>query len=307
MATSSIPWKQFGKLHDNRTLEEYFHDREYKHGDYCHYTKLSVIDSILSHREFWLNSVTDFNDENDAKQFTDPKSRFYSLCFSTGVNENLSLWYLYSGIDGQGGRLRLTKAFVNKLIERDSKYSLYEVKKDVFGRKEKVRKVMDLIKNENMILTFRDILYYKIKNNEMVDLKYNTMTNYNFSSREFSHYLSQHSGFCKGLIWYYEKETRLLVELTGSALSQLEEDKSYIVTLQFNDKIYHQLKLDLAPEIKEISDITDKYSGIQKFLFDTSHVGLSAYSGTLKMNLCTECDTRCDEKCDKRKIGGATE
>ena len=49
-----------------------------------------------------------------AKQFDEPKCN-YSLCFSTGVNENLALWYLYSGMNGKGGRIRFTSNKVKKV------------------------------------------------------------------------------------------------------------------------------------------------------------------------------------------------
>lgn len=298
MGRSTISWEQFGKLKDFRSVEEYLLGREYGHGEYCHYTRLSVINSILSNQEFWLSNVNGFNDKKDKEHFAEPRSRYYSLCFSTGVNENLSLWYLYAGMDGQGGRLRLTKNCVKKLIETGA-YALYEIKEDKTGAKEKVRKVADLIPSENMRLTFRDILYYKEAANGGVDLKYNTMTNRDFPSNEFATYRSQYSGFCKGLIWYYEKETRLLIELTGSALNQLENGKKYIVTLRFHDAIYRQIKLDFAPEIENIESTMSQYCGIKKFTIDTSHTKLSKYAGTLKMDLC--------KKCDKRKNDGSAQ
>lgn len=117
-------WHDFDNLETADQLTDYLDGREFTHGSYCHYTRLGIIDSILSNNTFQMSCVAGFNDKIDAEQFKDPR-RFYSLCFSTGVNENLSLWYLYSGMQGHGGRIRFTANSVKKLIQ-SSTYELWE-------------------------------------------------------------------------------------------------------------------------------------------------------------------------------------
>ena len=79
-------WHDFDNLETADQLTDYLDGREFTHGSYCHYTRLGIIDSILSNNTFQMSCVAGFNDKIDAEQFKDPR-RFYSLCFSTGVNE----------------------------------------------------------------------------------------------------------------------------------------------------------------------------------------------------------------------------
>ena len=85
-------WKDFGKIRTCKDLEAYLSGREYSHGDYCHYTGIDTINKILEGKTFWLTSVTGFNDTLDTEQFGEAGGDYFSLCFSTGVNEILPLW-----------------------------------------------------------------------------------------------------------------------------------------------------------------------------------------------------------------------
>lgn len=162
-------FNQFGELSSIEHLNEYL-VREYRHTEYVHYTKLGVLDSILKSKSFWVSPVTEFNDKKDTEQF-DEGRRYYSLCFSTGTNENLALWYLYSGMDGKGAAISFDKKQIKKVVET-TEYLLYECDND----KKPIRKICALNK-ENSEIKFKDVLYFKNERNEKMFLKYNTMTN----------------------------------------------------------------------------------------------------------------------------------
>jgi hypothetical protein len=120
-------YRDFKKLRRKDDLCEYIEKRNYNHGEYCHYTSLSVIDSILKNREFWLSCVNNFNDKKEVEGFENMgKKSYYSLCFATGVNENLSMWYLYSGLSGKGGRIRFKKSTALKEIFKNAKFMIFE-------------------------------------------------------------------------------------------------------------------------------------------------------------------------------------
>jgi len=287
----NIPWNQFGKLQNERELSKYFADREYTHGDYCHYTRIRGLNGILERKEFRLGCVSRFNDKLDTKQFGDESNLYYALCFSTGVNENLALWYLYAGMDGRGARIRLTKSIVRKLID-NARLSLCEIIRNEKGEEISCEKVLDLTNSVDVELKFKDVLYSLIDSQSHgVKLKYNTMTNYNISQQEFNSYRKKNRGFMKGLIWYYEKETRLLAKLKGSAAELvLNTGKEYVIQLGFDDTIYKNIAVDFAPEISDISSVVEGNDGIRKFVYGTSNTKLSDYVGTVKMDLCGKCD-----------------
>ena len=108
-------------------------------------------------------------------------------------------------------------------------------------------------------------------------------------------------GFCKGLIWYYEKETRLLIHLKGEAEKALENGKNYVITLSFDEELKKSFKITFAPEIADINEILQLtgYSAIKSFFDESSRVMPSVYRGSVKMDLCRTC-TRCDS-CESKK------
>lgn len=284
-------WNQFGKLYTCQDLEDYLTGREYTHSQYFHYTKLDVVDSILKNRKFWLSNVGGFNDTVDIEQFGKGPVPYFSLCFSTGIHENLPLWYLYSGLNGRGARIGFTKTGIKKLVEK-GKYSLW-----LFGpdKDQNGKEIMSLEDGKTMKLLFRDVIYAQTGDSKgKCALKYNTMTNYKIANEEFENYRKENRGFQKGLIWYYEKETRLLVELLGDAKKEWEEkskENTIRVVLSFDETLLRHTRITLAPNIA-LSDkdavLKDK-EGICRLLKKTAAVQLSQYAGTINMGLCDHC------------------
>lgn len=294
-------WNEFPDLRTCEDLTDYFEDRALTHKEYCHYTKVATIERILESRSLRLSCVEDFNDKCDKKQFGNEQEQkyYYSLCFSTGSTENLSLWYLYSGVDGHGGRISFTKARIKKMIH-SSQYYLYEID----GKsKAEIKEVMPLKENDTMKLCFRDVIYsqYQGKN---VRLKYNTMTNNDFLSEEFKKYKTENAGIFKNLVWYYEKETRLLVELTGKAREAIDTGKKYAVKMSFPEDFEDKwLKIKFAPEVNDgiYFKIIRTNKKIYNFLKNTSNVKLSDNAGEVEMKLCEKCEHSCFKECKNRQ------
>lgn len=282
----NIAWNQFSKIDSYAWLSEYFayEERPYRHNAFCHYTSLSAIDKIIGENKLWLGSVKKFNDKRDAEQFTTPE-KYFSLCFSTGINENLSLWYMYGGMDGKGSRIRLTPSCVKKLV-RDSNYELHEL----VSKEEGESKMIKVLSPSDFEKTFDDVIYCGHKPAQgYYDLKYNTMTNYQVPEGDFERFSKERLGFQKGLIWYYEKETRLLLKISDDVASLLDANKCYIIIMRFNEQTKKQFKIDLAPEFKSVSDGIIRYENIQSFVSDTSRVALSKHAGECEMDFCRKC------------------
>ena len=161
---------------------------------------------------------------------------------------------------------------------------------------------VELEPGNDMDLEFRDMVYVREpEGNEACSLKYNTMTNYQVPKEEFRKYQENHCGFCKGLIWYYEKETRLLARVKGEAKARLDEwreadrdipDISYRIELSFDEALMKRMKIMLAPNIREdeIAGILSGYVGIQSLLKLASPLQPSGYAGTVQFHLCKNCE-----------------
>ena len=68
------------------------------------------------------------------------------------------------------------------------------------------------------------------------------------------------------------------------------QDKNEIVKviLEFDDKIYKDISLDFAPEIKDFEK-PYTFPCIKNFINSTSKANLSKYHGKIKMNICAKC------------------
>ena len=161
------------------------------------------------------------------------------------------------------------------------------------------------LKPTDIDVKFEDVLYYRVhEGTNKVDLKYNTMTNYSIPMDEFKIYQQEHTGFLKGLIWYYEKETRLLIKLRGAVADSIRNrvkdiergEIKYKIELSL-ETIYPKIIIDFGPEMDSLDDcwhLTSgkEFNGIRDFIYSTSRTHLSSYKGTIKMNLCQKCDKR---------------
>lgn len=286
---------KFSNLSKCDDLIDYFNAQACTNTQYCHYTKISTIEKILDKSSFRLSCVSDFNDECDKRQFGDDKAKkyFYALCLSRSKSENLALWYLYSGMDGQGGRICFSFYHIKRIIE-ESTYELFEfdtTKKEVVGLG------MNLEKGITMDLRFQDVVYFQ-NQNKYVHLKYNIWTNRDKILREdFEKYKMLNMGFCKNTIWCYEKESRLLVELKGKAREKIDlnidNNKNYVIVMTFPKTFqYNWMNIQFAPEIDEniYWDILNRNPKIRKFMEETSHLTKSNHVGEIKMHLCEKCE-----------------
>lgn len=277
------------KKHTNNSTQpqKYGNQRSYYHGGFYHYTRLDNIEKILTGKSFLLFHLGDSNDpaENEITE----KNRKFALSFSTGVHENIPLWYLYAGIDGQGGRLAFKKAHIYDMIHH-AEYSLIEVdeNKKILAGGEKI----SLSKADfNCIL--QDVIYYEHVGDK-VTLKYNTMVNHeHISWDDFKKFRNNNDAFVKGLVWYYEKETRLLNEVCDRVIQQLNPKKNYAIEMYFGnlEHVCKNLSLLFAPGVTSKEEILNsrRFPGISQFLIDTSNVQCSSLATQIKIDLCKNC------------------
>lgn len=310
--SKNFKWSDFPKLKDASELDYYIKNRPlsksdsapyadkraFAHNNFFHYTTLESINKILSDNSFLLSKIGSSNDPMEKTA----DENVYCLCFSTGINENLPLWYLYSGIDGKGGRIGFSAAKIYKLIELGS-YKLVEECKENAENESNYKEVCDLNKNDIEVV-LQDILYAK-ENERLYDLKYNTMTNHEITVEEFEKFKKSNKCFIKSLIWYYEKETRLAVKLKSPIINELSKDREYKVKLSFDDlpEVKNKIKLTFAPQLfdKDQSETEYKnwlieylkknnYDNIFNWILNTAKFSPSEYLGQVEMNLCENCN-----------------
>ena len=272
---------KFPSLEVYSGIADYLKQQSYSEGRkyYCHYTTLKNAESILKNNEIWLSSVKKFNDREDAKQF-DVNKHYFAFCLCSQKLENIPMWYLYSGMNGKGARLRFTINKIKKLIEEGT-YELYDKNDDT---------VLTSIPIDAMKITFQDVIYVLEKTSGAITLKCNGINNRNFDNTILTKLKNKNIGFIKDYLWNYEKEIRLVVQITDDdIISYFKTQKEYVIKLKPKTGII-ATGLDFAPEIEEQSQ---EIKGVLKTL-ETKKMSsnYSKYQGIVKMNLCRDCDYR---------------
>ena len=147
-------------------------------------------------------------------------------------------------------------------------------------------------------IQFQDVLYYRQKDGvPFVDLKYNTMTNYgHISVSEWNKFTAQNKGFIKKLAWYYEKESRILIQIIGQTASYLDNDKSYAILLPILESVRKQISIDLAPESTSIDSVLQSQANIKQHVLSQARIKLSEYQGEIQMRLCDRCNRKKEEQ-----------
>lgn len=226
------------KLRDKNpsSSADFYAQAAYTSSFYYH-TRLDVAKKILSNEElvFYISPISGMNDENEKELHNKNKDRTYILCFSHLKIESIPMWYLYSGITGEGARIGLTPARMKDLIE--SATVLYPVSN---GK-------MDTSRPLN-ISTDYDLEYGWVfyRNNADKSIKYKDSQYYLSDSLDA---FERDNFFVKDREWSYEKEFRLVFRLKNEIPERvaLVLDKK---TMMAGDG----LKITLSPLLKD-SDI----------------------------------------------------
>lgn len=307
MTTNSIYRdRDFAAIFDSDKMKDFLRCRAFAHSHYYHYTTADGANGILQNSQLWLAPLGS-NDRSELAGRDD--TVFFQISFCSGESENLPLWYLYSGIDGKGVRLGLTKTKFSALI-RGTSYSLHE-----YNRKDKSLGDSIDIASDEFSVVVRDILYIgESSKREGSRIKYNGKQRFaeDFSQKgqDISKFTAAYKALCpsfhKGLIWYYEKETRWLVELPRRFLASEKDYKDYRVVAEIPNTVYNNLKIRFAPEVtSEYKIEIIAKDGFQKFC--AAKFEDSDYFGEVDMSLAERLCGSCaksqlsDEKDASRK------
>ena len=280
-------WNEIEKSIGENNLALFLRERALKHSNYYHYGSVEKISAILEHKTLRINPSINFNDVNDRYE------GIFSFCFSTGTSENLPLWFLYSGIEGKGARIGLNQNQFNQFID-NATFTLMVNKEARFR-----------IPKEKVVVS--DILYIQKKQTE-TRVKYNARTlNLHDNEADVVQIFQENNpAATKGLIWHYEKETRIMVDLSEYLTENKIEGKDCFIEVAIPEKTYSCLKVRFAPELeRESEELIEVFSKSGFVKFFKEKVEFSEYSGTIKMGLkeymCKNCKDKKAETSDDDK------
>lgn len=238
MANEIITRKDFKESNDSILKSK-------QSAEFWHYTSLKNVDSILGSKSFYATSIEGMNDLDEKGIHESEKDSVHVISFCNSKTEKIPMWYLYSGIAGQGAAIGFTLGVLKNFINSIDK--VYGISKD--GKKTELRK------GENFDFEYGFVCY---KKNNSTTIKYRGKWKDIKNEEEFV----KNNFFIKSYPWEYEKEFRIVIYNN----TKVKYDK---IEVKFDNIEISKLKVKLAPEINK-SQLEEKISGcagIKEYIF----------------------------------------
>lgn len=220
---------------------------EFAKNSFWHYTKLSTVEKIFENRCIHVSSFATMNDLDEADLHWEKRGDVFALCFSNSGTEKIPMWYLYSGIDGNGAAIRITPTLMIYFVSSIENVTVLDGK-----YKGKILK-----RGIDFDIQFgwvyynppeqRDRFFYRNKWYRITD--------------DLDVFL-ENNFFLKRYPWEYEQEFRIVF------INKRKETFSKI-SVPISDKMISGMRLMLAPEInrKTIEETIAKYPEIKEHLY----------------------------------------
>lgn len=200
-----------------------------------YYTRKSTLQKIIDSKSLYISSFADMNDLEEAEMHEENKNSVFALCFCNTGSEGIPMWYMYSGIFGDGACLKFTPSQMLQMI-KNMKH-VYEIDRYYHntGRVLEIGKDIDIqygwvfYRDEQNDIFYKN-QWYRIKDDQEGFLKQNY--------------------FVKSYPWSYEREFRIVfIPRVGI--------NPYKIALPIPGEILEQINIIRGPETDE-SEIGEK-------------------------------------------------
>lgn len=195
---------------------------------FWYYTRLSTADKILNSSSFRVSNLKEMNDLDEVQLHVEDQECVFALCFCNSNTEKIPMWYLYSGIAGNGAALGLTPSKMMSFIR-----SIKTVR-GVIGNAPPVH----LTVGHEVELQYGWVFYRK-KDSQGEVLYRNKWYAVDDSQR-----FEKDNFFLKAYPWEYEKEFRIV-------LVNRTETKYDALFVNIPEEIRAGIKVKLAPELNK--------------------------------------------------------
>lgn len=235
---------------------------EFSNCSFWHYTSLNKANLILRGNSFWLSCVKETNDQKEAKLYERVADCLYVLSFCNSNTEKIPMWYLYSGITGEGVSIGLTPTTMKNFIN-----SIHAVQVIKNGKLDETAPTLK--KGEDFEVLFGWVYYRKCDRKSSINYKrtwYEVVDSDLFEKENY---------FIKDYPWEYEKEFRIVIKT---------KEHFEKIALALPEENYKNIKIKLAPEISKdeskesVVEKLSKMDGFQKLLYnkmERSNLGIS--------------------------------
>lgn len=199
---------------------------------FYHYTTIDSANNILFGDErgnhfFFMSNLINMNDLNESKLHDENGNRLHCFCSCCTDSEKIPLWYLYSGICGNGVRLGFTAGKMINFL--NSINVIYPVKnnKTIYTKPLKI--------NEDFDMSCGWIFY--LDNDKCKVIYKNT----SYIVESMNEEILKNNFFVKNYPWKYEHEFRIIIKNKTDELFEK-------VALPIPSDLVSELEIMFAPE-----------------------------------------------------------
>ena len=203
--------------------------KDFSRYSFWQYTRLDLVDLILSSSTFRISNLNGMNDLDEAKLHEKDRTKVFALCFCNSDTEKIPLWYLYSGMAGKGAAIGFTPATMLKWLK-----SIKNVKAIKAGQKKEEGDLLEV--GKDVKLQFGWVYYQKQHEPENIFYRNKWYAVDDISAFQKGNY------FIKYYPWEYEREFRLVFH------TKKPYDAIYV---EIPKEVNNAAKVRLAPELKK--------------------------------------------------------
>ena len=171
--------------------------------NFYHYTQANNVRKILhgdskGNHFFFVRNISSMNDLNEAKLHQENGNKIHSFCTCCSKHEKIPLWYLYSGICGNGARLGFTPGRMLSFLK--SIQMVYPVEDGT------VNYAVPLHRGEGFELQCGWVYYLMDGGNRVM------YRNKTYPITSVNLHILQKCYFVKDYPWEYEQEFRIVIQ-----------------------------------------------------------------------------------------------
>lgn len=202
---------------------------DFANNSFRYYTRKSTLQKIKTGKFLFVSSFANMNDLEEAEMHAEEKHSVFALCFCNTGSEGIPMWYMYSGVFGDGACLNFTPSLMIRLLK--SIETVYEVDKN--GKL--TDKALEIGKDISLQYGW---VYYKDEKN---DIYYRNQW-YHIEDDQEGFFRQNY--FVKTYPWAYEREFRIVFIAQNGV-------KPHKIALPIPDEILEQIKVTRGPESDE--------------------------------------------------------
>lgn len=216
----------------SRALSEALQENGATHKNYKTYTSMERALGLLQSGQLYLFDGSKWNDTCDQKAMKIKGT--FAKSFSWSTTENIAMWMLYGGSKGKkGAMLNFYPSTIEELM------SLKNIDLGSFEVNGKFKVANTLSAPDDYKIFVTDVIYTEDCKNEKVKL---TLGDDHITASKTV--LDDNNIFCKKYPWSYERECRLVVDLSETWKEQAVRDKLNCVRLTISEPSLRRLRAD---------------------------------------------------------------